>query len=200
MKSSLGYIDRGIASWYGTKFHGHHTSNGERYDMFAMTAAHKNLPLPTYLQVTNLRNGRQVIVRVNDRGPFHGNRLIDLSYAAAYKLGILGKGTGLVEIRAINPRKPAPVKIARTAPPPKPNENIGMYLQVGAFSSRFNAEKVRQRLQKADITNIVISEAATEKKTVHRVRIGPIKTVEKVDNLALVLAALGIKNPHVIVE
>ncbi|NIA01422.1 MAG: septal ring lytic transglycosylase RlpA family protein, partial [Planctomycetia bacterium] len=103
LASSKGYKKRGIASWYGTKFHGHRTSSGESYDMYEMSAAHKTLPLPTYARVSNLRNGRSVIVKINDRGPFHENRVIDLSYAAASRLGILGKGTGLVEVEAIDP-------------------------------------------------------------------------------------------------
>lgn len=105
LSTSRGYKARGIASFYGTKFHKHKTSNGEIYNMFKMTAAHKTLPIPTYVEVTNLKNGKKVIVRVNDRGPFHGKRIIDLSYAAAYKLGMLQKGTAYVQIKAINPRK-----------------------------------------------------------------------------------------------
>jgi len=104
MSSSRGYRKRGYASWYGTKFHGRRTSSGEPYDMFAMTAAHPTLPLPTYAKVTNLENGRSIIVKFNDRGPFHANRLIDLSYTAAAKLGILGRGTGYVEVVSIDPR------------------------------------------------------------------------------------------------
>ena len=103
LESSSGYFERGTASWYGEKFHGRRTSSGERYDMYAMTAAHRTLPLPTYVQVTNLRNGRSVVVRVNDRGPFHDNRLIDLSYVAAAKLDMLESGTAPVEVRAIDP-------------------------------------------------------------------------------------------------
>ncbi|WP_417617398.1 septal ring lytic transglycosylase RlpA family protein [Oceanisphaera sp.] len=95
------YQDEGLASWYGAKFHGYHTSNGEVYDMYTMTAAHKNLPLPSFVRVTNQENGKQVIVRVNDRGPFHGGRVIDLSYAAAYKLGMLNTGTAPVKIELI---------------------------------------------------------------------------------------------------
>ena len=106
MDSSKGFSERGIASWYGTKFHGRRTSSGERYDMYAMTAAHKSLPLPTYVRVRNLKNQRSIIVKVNDRGPFHNNRIIDLSYAAAHKLGIAGAGTGLVEIAALDPSTP----------------------------------------------------------------------------------------------
>jgi rare lipoprotein A len=104
LRSSRNYEEQGVASWYGTKFHSHHTSNGERYDMLAMTAAHKTLPLPTYVQVTNLRNGKKVIVKINDRGPFESNRLIDLSYVAAKKLGMLGHGTTRVDVKAIDPR------------------------------------------------------------------------------------------------
>ena len=104
LKSSVGYKSKGLASWYGTKFHGFRTSSGEPYDMYAMTAAHKTLPLPTYVEVKNLDNGKKVIVKVNDRGPFHGDRIIDLSYAAAAKLDILKKGTGRIEVTAINPK------------------------------------------------------------------------------------------------
>nr|VFK02139.1 MAG: rare lipoprotein A [Candidatus Kentron sp. H]VFK02511.1 MAG: rare lipoprotein A [Candidatus Kentron sp. H]VFK05458.1 MAG: rare lipoprotein A [Candidatus Kentron sp. H] len=111
--SSTGYVRRGIASWYGRKFHGKRTSSGETYDMYAMTAAHRSLPLPTYVRVTNLENKRQAIVRVNDRGPFHTNRIIDLSYAAAVKLGIARKGTVHVEIHAIDPSQPKEPKKIR---------------------------------------------------------------------------------------
>lgn len=104
MNSSKGFVERGDASWYGTKFHGRLTANGERYDMYAMTAAHKNLPLPSYVQVTNLDNGKKIVVRVNDRGPFHKGRVIDLSYAAASKIGMLKKGTARVKVVAIDPR------------------------------------------------------------------------------------------------
>lgn len=104
MRTSRNYEEVGIASWYGTKFHSHHTSNGERYNMLAMTAAHKTLPLPTYVQVTNLKNNKKVIVKVNDRGPFESNRLIDLSYVAAKKLGMLGHGTTYVDVKSVDPR------------------------------------------------------------------------------------------------
>jgi rare lipoprotein A len=120
MNSSLNYEEQGVASWYGTKFHQHFTSSGERYNMLAMTAAHKTLPLPTYVQVTNLSNGRQIIVKVNDRGPFESNRLIDLSYVAAKKLGMLGHGTTRVDVKAINPRDALmhPEMIALKTPTP----------------------------------------------------------------------------------
>ena len=105
--TSTGHVERGLASWYGRQFHGRKTSSGERYDMYAMTAAHKTLPLPTYVHVTNMENGRTAVVKVNDRGPFHGPRVIDLSYSAARKLGVVQKGTALVEVRAIDPSRPA---------------------------------------------------------------------------------------------
>ena len=104
------YRQRGIATWYGRKFHGRPTSSGERYDMYAMTAAHTILPIPSYARVTNLSNGRSIIVRVNDRGPFHPDRIIDLSYAAAYKLGYVAAGSTRVEVEAILPRSSAAVR------------------------------------------------------------------------------------------
>jgi rare lipoprotein A len=116
--NSLGYKEQGTASWYGTKFHGRKTSNGETYDMYAMTAAHKSLPIPTYLKVKNIANNKEIIVRVNDRGPFHGNRIVDLSYAAAAKLDMLGKGTAVVQLEAINTRGQS-TKINSNLPSPK---------------------------------------------------------------------------------
>ncbi|TCV91583.1 rare lipoprotein A [Luteibacter rhizovicinus] len=122
LPSPRGYVERGIASFYGNKFHGYKTSSLEEYDMYQFSAAHKTLPLPSYARVTNLENGRSVIVRINDRGPFHENRIIDLSFAAAVKLGVWPKGTGLVEVRAIDPQHPGddapPAFVA--APPPRP--------------------------------------------------------------------------------
>lgn len=117
LDTNYGYVEQGVASWYGKKFHGRLTSSREPYDMYAMTAAHKSLPLPTYVEVRNLSNGRSVVVRVNDRGPFVKNRLIDLSYAAAQKLDIVRDGTGMVEVRAISfDPPPAPERIAQRSP------------------------------------------------------------------------------------
>jgi rare lipoprotein A len=121
MDSAEGYVERGLASWYGTKFHGQYTSSREIYDMYRMTAAHRSLPLPTYVRVTNLQNGRSVVVKVNDRGPFHSDRIIDLSYAAAHKLGVVQNGTAMVEVRAIDPAAPttAPAgSVAMVTPQP----------------------------------------------------------------------------------
>ncbi len=197
MDSAAGYVERGIASWYGRKFHGHRTSSGETYDMYGMTAAHTRLPLPTYVQVTNLQNGRTVVVKVNDRGPFHPNRLIDLSYAAAKKLGIVATGTGLVEVRAIDPRnwhKPANRAVTRSRVPVR----YGLYLQVGAFSSRTNAENLRRRLD--DFGPVAIQRVAKRRQSLYRVRIGPLDSVEEADRLAERLIAAGFDSPHVVVD
>jgi rare lipoprotein A len=118
LSSSVGYRERGVASWYGPGFHKVRTSIGETYDMYGMTAAHKTLPLPAYVRVTNLQNGRSVVVRVNDRGPFVGNRIIDLSYSAAAKLDMLRNGTAMVEVRTIDPSAPPPVITASATPTP----------------------------------------------------------------------------------
>ena len=118
INSSKNFVETGIASWYGTKFHGRKTSSGEPYSMYKMTAAHKTLPLPTYVEVTNLENGKKVIVKVNDRGPFHEDRIIDLSYAAAMKLGYGDKGTAKVKVRAIDPRAPKQYLAQQTKPQP----------------------------------------------------------------------------------
>ena len=209
--SSDNYRERGIASWYGTKFHGHRTSSGESYDMYKMSAAHKSLPLPTYARVTNLGNGKSVIVKVNDRGPFHDNRLIDLSYAAASRLGILGKGTGMVEIEAIDPRsyhqppgKP-PVaasqpKVATASPTGDKQHNPVLYLQLGAFMSRNNAERLQARLSRTVPGQLHIIEAISNQQTVYRVRVGPLASVETADQLTKILADQGIESPRVVID
>jgi|GEM_PF-425441 rare lipoprotein A len=137
LKSSDGYKERGYASWYGTKFHGFRTSSGEVYDMYSMTAAHKTLPLPTYAKITNLHNKHSVIVKINDRGPFHGDRIIDLSYAAASKLGIIANGVGVVEVTAINPRD----KNYTISP------GSSSTLQLGAFIQESNAKNLVNKLE-----------------------------------------------------
>ena len=159
MKTANGFRQRGIASWYGSKFHGHRTSSGETYNMYAMTAAHKSLPLPSYVRVTNLENGKSIVVRVNDRGPFHDNRIIDLSYTAAKKLNITASGTGKVEIRYINPNQSRPqTRVAAIRNKPVIGSESAkrskttqkspqrLYIQVGAFTQRINAEQLQQRV------------------------------------------------------
>jgi len=140
------FRQRGIATWYGRRFNGKLTSSGERYDMYAMTAAHKLLPIPSYARVTNLANGRSVVVRINDRGPFHSGRIIDLSYAAAHKLGYVAAGSAMVQVDSIIPGSRAESSAApapQPAPQPVVAEPSGVYLQLGAFSARASAESFR---------------------------------------------------------
>ena len=213
LKSSKGYVEQGIASWYGTKFHGRRTSSGEPYNLYAMTAAHKTLPLPTYARVTNLDNGRSVIVKINDRGPFHEDRIIDLSYVAAMKLDIVKTGTARVELRAIDPTaptappaqtiaapEPVPVPVPVPATPPQPAANSqSIFLQVGAFSSFSNAESLRNRLTTVASTPIVISKS-DQPQPVYRVRIGPLDSDKEAQELAQRLSPLGITQTSVIFD
>lgn len=180
-----GYVERGVASWYGPTFHGVNTSSGESYDMYGMTAAHKTLPLPTYARVTNLRNGRSITVRINDRGPFVANRLIDLSYTAAAKLDMLREGTTLVEVRALTPGKPDVLTRASESPPPS------LYVQAGAFADQNNAQRAVRTLQAAGLTTAFIAPPANDRPLLYRVRIGPVNNVADFDQLAAKLAALG---------
>lgn len=213
-KHSRGFIQRGIASWYGTKFHGRRTSSGESYNMYAMTAAHKTLPLPTYVEVINLDNNRRITVKVNDRGPFHEGRIIDLSYAAAIKLGIDKTGTGRVEVRAIDPSNPKahrtgaskpaqPVNPIASQPTPIPT-NIAatqnLYLQVGAFSSRVNAESLRTRLASVADNPIHIFPGNNPSQPVYRVRIGPLANDVEAQKLASRLIGEGITNSSVVID
>ncbi|MBH0049702.1 septal ring lytic transglycosylase RlpA family protein [Pseudoalteromonas sp. SWYJZ19] len=164
MLDETGYSEEGIASWYGRKFHGYHTSNGETYDMFAMTAAHKTLPLPSFVKVTNTANGKSVIVRVNDRGPFHDDRVIDLSYAAAYKLGYYTHGTAKVKLEAVT----LAGATARQT-----------YIQVAAGSTLANIEALASTLrdQYKLPTNIV------QKDDIYRLHLGPIKDTPHADEV-----------------
>ncbi|GMQ89739.1 MAG: septal ring lytic transglycosylase RlpA family protein [Gammaproteobacteria bacterium] len=207
LKDASGYRERGVASWYGKKFHGRRTSSGEPYDMYAMTAAHKTLPLPSYVQVRNLDNGRTVIVRVNDRGPFLRNRLIDLSYAAAAKLSIVGTGTGLVEVQVVAPQSvssdttalaaPQPETMVRAAPVPVPPR---LYLQVGAFTSRANAVTLRARLQAAQLGPVVIYSELQDETRLFRVRIGPLQSIKESDRVLQRVLAQGIADAHIVIE
>ncbi|MGB5735215.1 MAG: septal ring lytic transglycosylase RlpA family protein [Thiohalocapsa sp.] len=286
-QSSRGHVERGIASWYGPKFHGRKTSSGEPYDMHQMTAAHKTLPLPTYALVKNLENGRSAIVKVNDRGPFVGDRIIDLSYAAAKKLGVDQKGTARVEVVSIDPRdhdgkvpkyrrvaaqsqqryKPQPQPklaprssrtaqtIAATTAPKPPSEptaplspqsppqalgrsssppstttataltppavasvaptttlaavpavasGLGtpLYLQVGAFGTRDNAEQLRRRLTGLLQDPVQVREAshggAASQPQLYKVQVGPVASRSDADDLARRLALLGIARPLVV--
>ncbi len=192
LDSSHGYVETGTASWYGAKFHGHKTSNGETYDMYAMSAAHKNLPIPSFVEVTNLDNNRRVIVRVNDRGPFHSDRIIDLSYAAAKKLDFTNKGTARVRIAAItvsadgswtvagkDQRRVATTDMdtasrsgtARTVSAGQPGGRP--YVQVGAFRSLQSAAALRLQISEITQAPVHVVEAANDAAGWHRVHVGP---------------------------
>jgi rare lipoprotein A len=189
-----GYLERGVASWYGPTFHGGSTSSGELYDMYAMSAAHKTLPLPTYARVTNLRNGRSVVVRINDRGPFVANRLIDLSYTAATKLDMIREGTTLVEVRALTPG--AADELTRSAQSPPP----ALYVQAGAFTAARNAQHELERLHAAGLASAFIVSPLEGKSRLYRVRLGPVGSVAEFDQLAARLAALGIRDARLAVD
>ncbi|THB74225.1 MAG: septal ring lytic transglycosylase RlpA family protein [Gammaproteobacteria bacterium] len=238
------YTERGVASWYGKKFHGRRASSGDTYNMYAMTAAHKTLPIPVYAQVTNLENGRKVIVKINDRGPFVKNRLIDLSYAAATKLGVVEKGTAPVEVTTIIPSagftptiaandtkaaKPATPKLPDTkllstkplplnpiAPKPvaadttKPAESIEQtsaktpqdieyFLQLGAFSDKINATRLIDRIKLHINETITINTVTSSSGVIHKVRLGPIESIERADLLTEKLEGFEIGTPRLII-
>ncbi|MEO8748475.1 MAG: septal ring lytic transglycosylase RlpA family protein [Rhodanobacter sp.] len=198
LPTARGYDERGIASYYGDKFHGYKTSSLEPYDMYAFSAASKTLPLPSYARVTNLENGKSVTVRVNDRGPFHPNRIIDLSYAAAVNIGIWPKGTGLVEVRGIDPAQgnaelPRPPAVSAGAP-------VGIYLQVGAFADAANAQRVAGRLQQAKLAPVQVTDVQVNGRQVRRVRVGPLRDVAEADAVSARIVAMGLPRPRVAVD
>jgi len=229
MADSKDYKARGVASWYGTKFHGKKTSSGEPYDMFAMTAAHRTLPLPTYIQVTNLSNQRQVIVKVNDRGPFSNDRILDLSYAAASKLGVLASGTALVDIKAIDPRqkhtapqpvkKAAPKKVAPiqavstkaipsivqktaelTTPSMPVTDEKHIFLRIASFNDRSNAERLRRKLVRLSDTGVHIKPVQHKQNTLYRISIGPFDSSKKAGKLAETITILGFGKPQLVLD
>jgi rare lipoprotein A len=201
LSSSKNYQERGIASWYGTKFHGQYTSSREPYNMLAMTAAHRTLPLPTYVKVTNLQNGNQVVVKVNDRGPFEANRLIDLSYAAAKKLGITQRGTGLVEVVAIDPIKPETA--GQYATEEVSQTKLGhptLYMQIGSFSQQNNAEQLANRVRLLTTKAVRIKTSQHAKKPFYQVQIGPLTDVTESDVLHQKLRSEKLATPMTIIE
>ena len=185
LATAEGYEATGVASWYGPNFNGLRTSDGDRYDMYAMTAAHKTLPLPCYVRVTNLGNGRSIVVKVNDRGPFVANRLIDLSYVAAAKLDMLATGTALVEVRAITPS--TPLQLTRTAESPP----ALLYVQVGAFAVQAHAEQIVAHLHAAGFASAFIFGPPAARGHLYRVRIGPVGGVPEFDQMVARLTAIG---------
>jgi rare lipoprotein A len=198
LDSAEGYVERGVASWYGSKFNGRNTSSGEPYDICAFTAAHRTLPLPSYARVTNLDNGRSVIVRINDRGPFHDGRLIDLSYAAAVRLGVDRSGTAHVEVRAVSAGDQAsPSEPSSPAAPVPTMPTSGRWtVQVGSFGVRDNARGFADRLEDADIKHVDIDRVDVDGRTLWRVLVGPL-AAEDLDLLLSRLRRLGVRDPRV---
>lgn len=214
-----GYSERGVASWYGEKFHGHKTSNGEIYDMYKASAAHRSLPIPSFLRVTNLDNNRSIVVRVNDRGPFHGDRIVDLSYAAAVKLGFADRGTARVQIEAITgefSRSPSGARYASRAATDNPYAERmaaelarvetapasgGVYLQVGAFSVLGAAEDLSRRVRAFTTRPVFIRSVEVRGHgLVHRVRVGPVNGPEEARQLTLLLVAADLGSPYTVSE
>lgn len=182
------YRKRGVATWYGKRYHGQKTSSGEVYDMYALTAAHTILPLPSYARVTNLANGKSVVVRVNDRGPFHEDRLIDLSYAAAHRIGIVQQGSGMVEVEALIPgHNDAPAVAAAPTPAPAPapvaTEGGGTFVQLGAFSSAENAD-VFLRKMRLELPWLADAIQVHRGGSLHKVHAGPYRTREEAEAAA----------------
>lgn len=177
------YSEEGIASWYGAKFDGYETSNGETYDLYQPTAAHKTLPIPSYARVTNLANGKSVVVRVNDRGPFHEDRLIDLSYAAAVKLGYMEQGTARVRVEVIDV---AGVDDRRQVP-------LGSYrfLQLGAFGTLASAQRLQSEVASLVSAPVQVSEVQSGSNMLYRVRLGPLDDSREMEQLRRTLQDNG---------
>lgn len=220
LPTAKGYREVGIASWYGSKFHGRSTSNGEAYDMFAMTAAHKTLPIPAYVRVTNVDNGRSAIVRVNDRGPFHDDRIIDLSYAAARKLGVYANGTAKVEVVAIDPadyqrnsvEEPRVVARTRLDRPPLARRDLGpdakdgpplgrpTFLQVGSFASLESARSLETRVLQRVTAPTRVSKTQVRGRQLFRVLVGPFADPSELDYARTLLVEAERLNPFVVTE
>ena len=166
----------GIGSWYGRRYHGAPTSSGELYNMYAMTAAHPTLPIPSYARVTNLANGRSVVVRINDRGPFHSDRIVDLSYTAAWKLGYVEAGSARLEVESLLPGKEEPVREAKT-------ESRGVYLQLGAFSAREAAENFRVRVYR-DLAWLSEAIQVIAGGPMFRLHLGPYRSQDEARSIA----------------
>ena len=221
LDSGDGYLERGIASWYGDAFHGQPTSGGEAYDMYAMTAAHRTLPIPMWVEVTNLDNRKRVVVKVNDRGPFVDDRVIDLSFRAAEYLGMIEDGTALVEVRAlgvpgVGPVAPVAAASADAGSEPRsggfsiisdavagtPGPNNAafrqIFLQVGAFAERENADVLAERLKSNGFENSFIVTVGEGPHAMHRVHIGPLESAEHTDEVNEGLRAMGVNDSRLV--
>jgi len=188
LESGEGYHKKGVASWYGSKFHGRRTSSGEPYDMHLATAAHKTLPLPSYAEVTNLDNGRQVIVKINDRGPFKDDRLIDMSYGAAIKLDMIASGTARVDLRVLE----TPVLSAGNDGPLNQDGETETWLQAGAYSRRKGAEKLARDLEQAKLSPVTVLQFGD----LFRVWLGPYVNNNEVQSVISRAIELGFERPH----
>lgn len=199
LKSSKGFRQKGTASWYGKKFHGKRTSSGEAYDMYKMTAAHTVLPIPSYAQVTNLKNGRSVVVRVNDRGPFKHDRVMDLSYVAALKLDVVKSGTAEVKIVAIGETSSTSTTQAIETRQTTSGE-AQMFIQLGAFSNQDAAYSLQKRLREAGYQGVKVSSFTQSQIELYRVRIGPLLQSGDADFILGDLQHAGYTDAHYIVE
>lgn len=200
IKDESSYKERGYASWYGKKFNGYKTSNGEIYDMYAMTAAHKTLPIPSYVRVTNLQNGKTVVVRVNDRGPFHEGRIVDLSYAAAQRIGINKTGTGFVEVEIVMPNDPPAIPRRADQGPAVVNDSKlpdNTYLQIAAFSNRDAAKNFAAALA-TQMSLLPVVHSQMQPKEIHRVRVGPFKTNQELQLARQELAKNNFTDVHLV--
>ncbi len=201
LDNARGFVERGTASWYGKKFHGRKTSSGEIYNMHAMTAAHKTLPLPTYVRVENLANGKSVVVKVNDRGPFVGTRIIDLSFAAAQKLNVIGPGTADVEISAVasaaeNSRpvvRPIPLIDNKAA-------DVPLFVQMGSFGSEINAQNMIRELEAANEQAVSVSQMETATGLFYRVRVGPLYGIDEANAVIRRLNKKGFLSARIVVQ
>jgi rare lipoprotein A len=190
LATAAGYVEQGVASWYGPDFHGGRTATGETYDMNAMSGAHPTLPLPAWVRVTNLQNGRSIVIRLNDRGPFSKNRVIDLSRRAAEELDMIRTGTALVEVRSL---------AAGDVPPAPPAVNR-FFAQAGAFAEENNATKLAERLRSAGIEGVSVTETRTDGRRLFRVRAGPVADVGEFDRLIERLRAAGADSPRLALQ
>ena len=193
LKQAKGYQEEGVASWYGLKFHGELTSNGEVYNMYALTAAHKTLPLPAYLRVTNLENNKSIIVRVNDRGPFHEGRIVDLSYAAAKKLGYEKQGTAQVRLEAVTLEK-----VSETGAVELGQDKLAYFIQIAALSKESAAIRLKQAVEGVLSENIFVAKAPNASPAVFRVRIGPFNSEAAATQASVLLKQARIGEPIVI--
>ena len=207
MVTEDGYNERGIASWYGEKFHGHKTSNGEVFDMYKVSAAHKSLPIPSFLRVTNLDNNRSIVVRVNDRGPFHGDRIVDLSYAAAFKLGYADRGTARVQLEAIIPDGVVVDSAAGNNNNTLSQQTLRVastgdkYIQVGAFADINSAREMSDKLRAMTNRPVFIrSLDSTNSGVLHRVRIGPVNDTSEIRRITQSVVAANLGSPYTVTE